>query len=35
MRGLLRKFALFFFNESFFFDDQAKPIRKLNKNFLI
>ncbi len=33
MRGLLRKFALFFFNESFFFDDQAKPIRKLNKKF--
>ena len=33
MRGLLRKFALFFFNESFFFDDQAKPIIKLNKKF--
>ncbi len=33
MRRLLRKFALFFFDESFFFDDQAKPIKKLNKKF--
>jgi len=33
MRGLLRKFAFFFLDESFFFDDQAKPIIKFNKKF--
>lgn len=33
MRGLLRKFVLFFFDESFFFDNQAKPIKKLNNKF--
>ena len=34
MKKLLRKFILFLFNESFFFDDQAKPIKKLNNKFL-
>ena len=33
MRNFLKKFILFFFKESFFFDNQAKPIKKIKKRF--